>query len=130
VSTKQPGVILVAVSGALGLKKIFGRASGQIPSRHRTPSTLLSADTELELRRDDDDADESDEAAGVAAATAAQAEATMREGGELPPQALDVTAACAFMVEGGQLRFHGGARQSKPPNVLLIGFGSIPRPES
>ncbi len=41
----------------------------------------------------------------------------MREAGELPPQALDVTAACAFMVEGGQLRFHGGVAQHDPSHV-------------
>ena len=56
--------------------------------------------------RDDDDTDDADVTARAAAA--AEAEAKLREAGELPPQALDVTAACAFMVEGGQLRFHSG----------------------
>ena len=65
--------------------------------------------------RDDDDTDEADLAAGAAAV--AEAEAKLRDAGELPPQALDVTAACAFMAEGGQLRFHGGAAQQDPAHA-------------
>lgn len=53
---------------------------------------------------------------GDSRAVAAQAEALLQAGGALPPQALDVTAACRFLVEAGKLRFHAGALSPRPCN--------------